>query len=119
MAAKILNKETMLEVLKERANNWVPQNFLQKYFNSERIAPEIEQLRSAGWNIVNRHGNVGGKRMWEYMLVVRLNKELPGWYCSSCNHRHNPDDMKSNTLSSKHSNNYCTSCAKKRLFVLR
>lgn len=118
MSEKI--KQTVLKILVERENTWVPQNLLQKLLNKdERFAPAISQLREEGHNIANRYATVGGKQMWEYMLVREKNKGVPGWYCSKCSHRVAPADMKSNTLSEKHSHNYCASCAKRALFVLR
>jgi hypothetical protein len=113
-------KSTVLKMLKDRENTWVPQNLIQKTLGKdERFAPAIAELRKDGHEIANKHNSVNGKQMWEYMLVVRKAAISPGWYCSSCNSHIAPAGMQSNTLSDRHSNNYCVSCAKKRLFVLR
>lgn len=113
-------KKDVLKILKERENQWVPQNLIQKLLEKdERFAPAIAKLREEGHNIANKHASVNGKQMWEYMLVQKKDVGVPGWYCSKCNYRVGTADMKSNTLSERHSNNYCSSCAKKTLFVLR
>lgn len=113
-------KKDVLKILSDRENTWVPQNLIQKLLEKdERFAPAIAKLRDEGHNIANKYATVNGKQMWEYMLVREKNVGIPGWYCSKCGHRVAPGDMKSNTLSEKHCNNYCVSCAKKTLFVLR
>jgi hypothetical protein len=113
-------KSAVLKMLKDRENTWVPQSLIQKTLGKdERFAPAIAQLRKEGHEIANKHSSVNGKQMWEYMLVARKTAIAPGWYCSSCNGRVAPADMQANTLSDRHSNNYCVSCAKKRLFTLR
>jgi hypothetical protein len=113
-------KKAVLKILKDRENTWVPQNLIQKMLDKdERFAPAIAELRKEGHEIANKHNSVNGKQMWEYMLVVRKSATAPGWYCGSCNNRIATTEMKSNTLSERHSNNYCVSCAKKRIFTLR
>jgi biotin operon repressor len=113
-------KNAVLKMLKDRANNWVPQNLIQKSLGKEdRFAPAIAQLRKEGHEIANKHDSVNGKQMWEYMLVVRKLSVAPGWYCGSCNSHIAPTGMQANTLSERHSRNYCVSCARKRIFTLR
>ena len=112
------DKKRLKEFLLKHADTWVSQKLLSSQLGLPRWSALINELRNEGNVIAQRMSN-DSTPLVEYKLSTVKISTLTGWVCTKCQNVIEPGRMESNTLSPKHSNNYCVQCRKKSLFELR